>query len=410
VRKAEAEKLGIRVITLDDEVNKYRAEDDAPRAGRPLTLPLPAPWPTPVEGAALLDEIVSAVATYVMMPQESAIAVALWCLHAHAFDASQISPRLFITSPEKRCGKSTLLRVIQALVPKALQASNITAAALFRTVEAVRPTLLIDEADTFLSENEELRGIINSGHARDGQVIRLVGDDYEARRFSTWCPTAIAAIGSVPATIEDRSIVISMRRRKSDERVSRFRSDRIQNLEELSRKAARWAADNLSELRAYDPDVPAYLNDRAADNWRPLLAIADLAGSRWEARVREAIAAFTDQAMVEDDSLAIELLADIRDAFAKHGDKIKSEALVEHLKSLPDRPWGDFYRGKGISTSWLSRKLKPFGILPGTIRVSEKDGKDGKDGKDTAKGYSVSWFDDVFSRYLPSENVTSSHD
>jgi hypothetical protein len=403
VRGTEAEKLGIRVGTLDDEVNKYRAEDDAPRAGRPLALPLPDPWPDPVDGGALLDELVSVFTRYVMMPPASATAAALWCMHAHAFEASTTSPRLFITSPEKRCGKTTLLRVIQALVPKALQASNITAAALFRTVEAARPTLLIDEADTFLSENEELRGIINSGHARDGQVIRLVGDDHEPRAFSTWCPTAIAAIGNVQATIEDRSIVITMRRRRKDEKVERFRSDKILHLEDLQRKAARWVADNLSALRAYDPDVPASLNDRAADNWRPLLAIADLAGSRWEARVREAIAAFTDQAVVEDDSLPTKLLADIREAFAKHGDKIKSEVLVGHLKSLPDRPWADFYRGNGISTSWLAGKLKPFGIRPGTIRLSEKDWKDGKD---TAKGYSVSWFGDAFSRYLPSENVT----
>jgi hypothetical protein len=131
--------------------------------------------------------------SYVMLPDTSAVAVALWCIHAHAFEASYISPRLAITSPEKRCGKTTLLRVMQALVPKPLSASNITAAALFRTVEAVRPSLLIDEADSFLDENEELRGIINSGHARDGQVIRLVGEDHEPRAFSTWCPTAIAA-------------------------------------------------------------------------------------------------------------------------------------------------------------------------------------------------------------------------
>jgi hypothetical protein len=234
VRGTEAENLGIRVATLDDEVDKYRAEDDAPRAGRPLALPLPDPWPTPVEGAALLDEMVSVITTYVIMPRESAIAVALRCLHAHAFDASAISPRLFITSPEKRCGKSTLLGVIKALVPKPLPGSNITPAALFRTVQAVRPTLLIDEADSFLSENDELRGIINSGHERNGQTIRVVvvGDDYEPRAFSTWCPTAIAAIGNVPATIEDRSILISMRRRRKDEKVERFRSDRVQKLQE----------------------------------------------------------------------------------------------------------------------------------------------------------------------------------
>jgi hypothetical protein len=232
-------------------------------------------------------------------------------------------------------------------------------------VEAVRPTLLIDEADSFLSENEELRGIINSGHTRDGQVIRLVGDDYEPRVFSTWCPTAIAAIGSVPATIEDRSIVINMRRRRKDEMVERFRSDRIQKLQELSRKAARWVADNFCRLGANDADVPASLNDRAADNWRPLLAIAHLAGGRWGDRAREVVVALVQQGLllVDDDSLSVKLLADVREAFRQHSERIKSEELVRYLNSLSERPWPDLFRGKGMSASRLAKMLKPFRIL-----------------------------------------------
>ncbi len=224
-----------------------------------------------MDGAELLDAIAKAITGYVVMPFASAVSAALWGVHAHAFEASYISPRLAITSPEKRCGKTTLLRLMQALVPKPLPAANITAAALFRTVEAVRPSLLIDEADTFLKENEELRGVINSGHASDGQVIRLVGDGFEPRAFSTWCPTAIAAIGSLPGTIEDRSILIAMRRRRPDEPVARFRPDRVSHLHDLSRKAARWTADNALALRDVDPAVPSELHDRAADNWRPLL-------------------------------------------------------------------------------------------------------------------------------------------
>jgi hypothetical protein len=106
-----------------------------------------------------------------------------------------------------------LLGVIEALVPRPLLSANVTVAAVFRTIEAHWPTLLIDEADTFLRENEELRGVINSGHTRQGSVIRLVGDDHDPRAFSTYCPTAIAAIGNLPGTIEDREVKITMRRR-----------------------------------------------------------------------------------------------------------------------------------------------------------------------------------------------------
>ena len=278
-RAAEAEKLGVRVGTLDEEVLRYRPQDDDARAaGRALSLSSPEPWPDPMDGAALIGAIVETINRYLALSPAAAIAGALWCVHAHAFEAFYISPRLAIVSPEKRCGKSTLLRVMHPMLPKPLSAANITVAAVFRTVEAGRPTLLIDEANSFLKDNEELRGIINSGHSRDGQVIRLVGEDHEPRVFSTWCPVAIAAIGGLPGTIEDRSVIIQMRRRRSDEKVARFRVDRVEAQQELGRKAARWAADSARALRDADPAVPTELNDRAADNWRPLLAIADRGG------------------------------------------------------------------------------------------------------------------------------------
>jgi putative DNA primase/helicase len=99
----------------------------------------------------LIDHLVRAISAHVKLSEAAAVAVALWCLHAHVFEAATISPRLAITSPEKRCGKTTLLRVVQGLVPKPLYAANITAAALFRTVEAARPTLLIDELTASLA-------------------------------------------------------------------------------------------------------------------------------------------------------------------------------------------------------------------------------------------------------------------
>lgn len=127
--------------------------------------------------------------------------------------------------------------MIALLVPKALAAANISPAALFRTVELARPTLLIDEADTFLGDNEELRGILNSGHRAGGQVIRTVGDDFEPRTFSTHCPVAIAQIGKLPDTLADRSIHISMKRSAPGETVSRLRLGRTPELSEAARKA-----------------------------------------------------------------------------------------------------------------------------------------------------------------------------
>ncbi len=396
-REGEAERLGIRRSTLDEEVEKYRLEDDeTTRAGRALSLPTPEPWPRPVDGSELLDLLVTTISVHVKLSEPAAVAVALWCIHAHAFEAATISPRLAITAPEKRCGKTTLLLVIRGLVPKPLYAANITAAALFRTVEAVRPTLLIDEADTFISESEELRGVINSGHARDGQVIRVVGDDFEPRTFSTFCPTAIAAIGTIPGTIEDRSIGVPLRRRKKDERVLRLRADRMGYFETANQLEARWVADNIAVLKTHDPQVPEELHDRAADNWRPLLAIADRVGGEWPEKARRAALELSLIKAGEADTMRTLLLADIRTVFAeKKVDRLKSEALATALHMMSDRPWPTFDRGRMMTPAGIARMLRPFGITPETIRF----------GEETAKGYRLSAFEDAFARYLPSEGV-----
>src|SRR5262249_4273963 len=162
-----------------------------------------------------------------------------------------------------------------ALVVRALPTANVTAATIFRGVESFYPTLLIDEADTFINgDADELRGILNSGHRRSTAIVlRTVGEAHEVKKFSTWCPKAIAAIGMLPDTLHDRSIVIAMQRRSADEKVEGLRFDRLTaEVEPLRRQAARWSRDNHQRLVTAEPDMPAGIDDRAADNWRLLLA------------------------------------------------------------------------------------------------------------------------------------------
>ena len=149
-------------------------------------------------------------------------------------------------------------------------------------------------------------------------MIRTAGEDYEPRRFSTWAPVAIAAIGKIPGTLDDRSVKVELRRRGVGEQVERWRADRAHHLADLMRRCARWAADHLEDLRAADPDVPEQLHDRAADNWRPLLAIADQAGGEWPARARAAAVTLSAGAAAEGRREM--LLADIRAVFVERGD------------------------------------------------------------------------------------------
>ena len=206
--------------------------------------------------------------------------IALWCVHTHAVEAFTITPRLAIKSPEKRCGKTTLLDTVSCLVWRPLQTAHATMAAIFRAVEMACPTLLLDEADRFVTnQHDELLGVLNSGHRAGNGVLRTVGEDNEPRIFATFSPCAFALIGKLPDGLEDRSVAIDLRRRTSTEPVQPFRLDRTGHLHTLARKAVRWAADNLDVLRGAEPDVGKLFN-RVADNWRPLLAIADVAGGR----------------------------------------------------------------------------------------------------------------------------------
>jgi len=246
---------------------KHPQKNDKETQGRALLLESPEPWPEPVDGAELLDMQSATFRQFVALPEHAAAALALWTLHTHCFEGGAITPRLAITSPQKGCGKTTVLDVLGTLVAKPLPAANITPAAMFRVIEAARPTLLVDEADSFLKRNDELRGIINSGHAINGAVLRTVGDNHEPRQFSTWAPVAVAAIGTLPETITDRSIPIQMRRARPDEKVQKFRSDRPPpGVHDLVRKAARWADDNMLAVRESDPEMPGALYNRAADN------------------------------------------------------------------------------------------------------------------------------------------------
>lgn len=369
-RDAAAERLGCRVGTLDKEVARVRGEaqpdEAAPGTGRVLRFAPPELHPDPVPGAELLAELAATFGRFLALPGHADVACALWVLHAHAFTASPITPRLAITSPEKRCGKTTLLELVGALVPKPQMAGSITAAAVFRTIELCRPTLLIDEADTFLGENEELRGVLNSGHRRSGEVIRVRERDGEMEpvAFSTWAPVAIAMIGKLPGTLEDRSVQVPMRRRAAGETVERWRCDRLERFVPLVRRCARWAADHLARLREAEPRVPNGLHDRAADNWRPLLAIADAVGGEWPERARAAALALSGSD--EAHSYGTMLLEDIRGIFAERGDpeQLASSSIVTELAKLEHRPWGEISKGKAITTTKLASLLAKFGIKP----------------------------------------------
>ena len=270
---------------------------------------------------------------------------------------------------KKVAGKTTTLEIIGELVARPLPTSNATTAAIFRTIEKATPTILIDEADTYLKANEELRGILNAGHRRGGQILRIVGEDHDPRQFAaTFAPAAIAMIGRLPDTLADRSVTVRLRRKRPSQWFQQFRSDRVADLHELARKIARWASDNQKMLASADPSVGALFN-RAADNWRPLLAIVNAAGGDWPAKALS-VAEASDAAR-RDQSIKAELLSDIRAIIAErpHNDRISSTELAGTLGTLEGRPWAEWGRaGKPMTATALARQLDGFDIRPATKR------------------------------------------
>jgi len=356
-------------------------------------------WPSLVDGAALVGELATTFGRYAVLPAGAATALALWSLHTHTIEAANFAPRLALISPVKRCGKTLVLAILEAITRKPLSTANVTPAVLFRVVEKARPTLLVDEADSFLSERDELRGILNAGFSHDGRVLRCVGDDAEPRAFRCFGALGIAAIGRLPGTIEDRSILINMKRKTSAETVQRFRRPERNALVDLRRRCARWAADNLSDLRLAQPTSPPELNDRASDKWEPLLAIADRLGDRWPLLARKAALILSgERADSETEDMGVELLRDVRLVLRKDdGDRIASEELLGRLVGLEGRPWSEIDRGRPMTTNVLARMLAPFGAKPKAMRLGDGSLK---------RGYELSTFEDAFNRYLPKTPVT----
>jgi Protein of unknown function (DUF3631) len=380
------------------ERDKLGLNKDDGKQGHAISFPEPEPWPEPIDGARLLDDLAKAIRRHVVMSDAARDEAALWVLHAHLPDCFLVSPRLAVTSPVKGCGKTTLLDVLGRLVPRPLPTANVTPAALFRVVEGYQPTLLVDEADTFLRDNDELRGVLNSGHRKGGTVLRTVGDDHEPRAFNTFCPTVISLIGTLPDTLHDRSVTIDLKRRLRTETVEPFRPDRADHLDVLTRKAGRWAQDNAEAIANADPKMPDGIINREADNWRPLLAIAAAAAGDWPARARTAAEAAHIAAGGDEASRLELLLGDIR-TISEGKVSMPSADLVAALVAIEGRPWADGLgknRDKPLTTNRLASMFKPLKI------TSEDIWHGGR----ALKGYVFEHFDEAFTRYLPPEGAS----
>lgn len=351
--------------------------------------------PRAVDGAELLDRVHAALSRYVVLPSEAAaVAVTLWIAATHAQPAWAHAARLVIRAPEKRCGKSRLLDVTEAMSWNPLVTVNASPAAVYRSVTADPPTMLVDEADTIFGPkadgNEDLRGLLNAGHQRGRPAIRYDAAANRVEQIPTFAMAALAGIGAMPDTIEDRAVVIRMRRRAGGEKVAPYRHKRDRPaLRKLAQELTAWLRADLRSLEHAAPAMP--VEDRAADTWEPLIAVADHAGGHWPARARAAVITLVDEATEKSEtSDRIRLLLDIHTAFADV-DAIPTALLLQRLKIDPEAPWVD-YGHNGLTPKKLGDLLREYDIASHNIRFPESG---------QAKGYIRADFTDAWQRYCP---------
>jgi Protein of unknown function (DUF3631) len=339
------------------------------------------------------------------------VAVALWALHTHVSDHFMVTPRLALRSPVAGCGKTVLIDVLAKLVAKPAKFDSVTAAAIYHLIDETHPTLLIDEADNLtlgLQANGRIRAVFNSGHRKGGTVA--IRDRGETRKFLVFAPLALAlpdAMVGLPRTLNSRCITLNMQRSDGRRELRRFDVNHPDPaLDVAYRQILLWRRDLDADALNPEPEMPSTIRNRLADNWRPLISIADNLG--WGEQARDAMLKFA--AEFQDADARITLLDAIRKVFDACGlDRISSHALLDELNVLNDADWKEFLGIRGeqqphrLKDSELASMLRDFRIKPSTIWPLNRT----TDSK-SAKGYRRSQFEAVWRAYC-ADGDTAAH-
>ncbi len=342
-------------------------------------------------------QIETYITSYLSITPEAVTAETLYAFHTWMLALSDVTPYLHILAPERESGKSTQGYVLAEITANALEPGYITGAALRRILDSdPPPTLILDEIDLAFAKRAEdssdLHQALNLGWRRGALATMAVPPlkgqgDWRIKHFPVFGPKILIGVGTLPNSIESRSIQIRMERKPKGEAKKKWR-DRLGKADAAPIHAA------LSMLEFPDnlpiPEMPEDLSGRQQDVWEPLFAIAEWIGAEWPAKVREA--ALSLHARHEDDSPGAALLRCIREIFSEHTDSggLYSHLILRELLENEEWPWPHSESGRPLDVNRLAARLRPFGIRPTPIRV----------GGIQQRGYSRSQFEDAWSRYL----------
>jgi hypothetical protein len=353
----------------------------------------------------ILQSIKTTIHQHAIVDDGVSSALALWVVHTYVYTAREAVAYVAIESPEKRCGKTTLLSVLSAMACRSIVASNITSGAIFTAIEEHSPTLFIDEADTFLAGNSVMRGILNCGNTiRTAYVLRSVptrrdrsaaadaaegGRSFSRKRvvrYSCYCPKVVALIGTVPETIADRAIVVRMERKSTAEAVVPLSQ---LDASGISAQCARFARDCAYLVERHHIMRIEGINDRAADTYEPLAVLADIAGGEWPGLLT-AVAQHLESPAAKI-AAGSELVLAVLGAFAMHGvEKMFTRHLVQEINQSGRDVNMACFGGRAANEFSLSKALRCYGIRPKAIRI----------GCEVNKGYCVDDFRSAREKYV----------
>jgi putative DNA primase/helicase len=392
--REKAKLLGVPIEALKAEVKRHKPKDESERDFLPHWNV--EPRPEPVDGDALLDELRNHFKRYGVVPEEADVALPLWVLHTWVFQCFDITPYLAITSPTPRCGKTVLMMLLYWLCCRAKKSDSMSRAALYRSVDADKPTLILDEVNWIGGLDDERANIINGGFERNGHAETCEGEGaaIKPRLWSTFCPKAFGLIGRLTPTLMDRSIEIAMRRKTRAEIVERLRRGDNNEHAEFRQKCRRWAEDNIDALKAAPEMVAADLNDRAVDCWEPLLIVAKQAGGEWLGRALYAAKVLSAGDSASEQNKGVKLLRHISEVFdGTDWPAVITKTMIAKLCEDDEKPWATWNSGKPISAKQIGALLSPFKITSDTVHPNET-------GEAKAKGYRRVRFAEAFERYL----------
>lgn len=357
--------------------------------------------------AGLLERTRAYFARYVVVAEPVPSIVALWVAHTYLIPALPVSPYVYFYSPEPGSGKTTALDVLQSVACGATRMDGMSASVLFRVIDMGTPTLLLDELDAIFTgkpseSGEAIRAVLNAGYRIGGYVwrVEVSGKSYTPKRFSVYCPKAMAGLKPLPPSLAHRAIAANLKPALATEQHDDFENDdddRLAEADALTKAWAAWAAVAVDDVtaRSRKPDKLEDLDARQNEIARPLLRIADVAGGRWPLDARAGLVTLLVGDDVQAASAGRELLTAIRDAFDSHyalqADRLTCREVADALNADDHYGYATWNNGTGVTTREVGRKLAAYGIRARTVRHDDARGE----------GYHRDQFEDAWQRYCP---------